>query len=184
MHDFKAYLDRRDQLLLDPSVVRAALLHGGIIWRLAVDSLFFINRGGIDWDAILFHESEAVTLSQQDLGVIVGMYTVWTGKLISLTFNETQFLTQRFTGEANVDKELSWWPQHAQWKQSNANVLYWSQSCESWYQNRLKGIIGNTLDVRSGRQWRQALNLFSQTAKIMEANEANSQRFLRSLTDL
>lgn len=184
LHDFKAYLDRRDQLLLDPSVVRAALLHGGIIWRLAVDSLFFINRGGIDWDAILFHESEAVTLSQQDLGVIVGMYTVWTGKLISLTFNETQFLTQHFTGEANVDKELSWWPQHAQWKQSNADVLYWSQSCESWYQNRLKGIIGNTLDVRSGRQWRQALNLFSQTAKIMEANEANSQRFLRSLTDL
>lgn len=181
MFDFKAYLDRRNQLLMDPSVAQSALMQGGIVWRLAVESLQSIYQDGVDFEAILFHDSDFVRLTQQDLGVIVGMYTIWTGKHPP-SCARSQNLILTLTGEASVDKELSWWPQHGQWKQSNIDVLYWSNGCESWYQRRSHGILHGKLDVRSGRQWRQALTFFNQTGKVMEQNETYSLKFLQSLT--
>lgn len=78
-YDYCAYVEHRNKLLTDRAIARAALMQGGIIWRLTVESLSEIH-GTVDFDAILIEELEVVTLSQEDLGIIVGLYNVWTGE--------------------------------------------------------------------------------------------------------
>lgn len=45
----------------------------------------------------------------------------------------------------------------------------------------MSGIERGTFDVRSGRQWRQALTFFSQTGRLRKQVELYSQSFLRTL---
>lgn len=85
-YDYCTYVEHRNKLLSDRAIARAALMQGGIIWRLTVESLNQIH-GMIDFDAILREELEVVTLSQEDLGIIVGLYNVWTGELNFNYFN-------------------------------------------------------------------------------------------------
>lgn len=183
VYDFKAYIARRDDLLKDPNVARAALLQGGIIWRLTLDSLRSIH-GSVDYRAILSQATENVRLTQHDLGVIVGMYTVWTGMTILFITTREQCILQfilLYTGVALVDKELSWWPQQSQFLGSNLDLLHWTSACENWYTTRMSGIERGAFDVRSGRQWRQALTFFSQTGRLRKQVELHSQSFLRTL---
>lgn len=79
--DFKAYIKRRNDLLREPSIVRAALMMGGIIWRLAVDSIQD-NYDSVDFAHILSNDSEVTQLTHFDLGVISGLYIIWTGKCL------------------------------------------------------------------------------------------------------
>lgn len=183
VYDFKAYVARRDDLLKDPNVARAALLQGGIIWRLTLDSLRSIH-GSVDYRAILSQATENVRLTQHDLGVIVGMYMVWTGMTILIITTREQCILQVIllhTGVALVNKELSWWPQQSQFLGSNLDLLHWTSACENWYTTRMSGIERGTFDVRSGCQWRQALTFFSQTGRLRKQVELHSQSFLRTL---
>lgn len=77
--DYQAYVDRRNNLLKDPSIVRAPLMKGGIIWRITIDSIYD-NYGAIDLTNYFTNEVEEIELTKSDLGVIVGLYLVWTGK--------------------------------------------------------------------------------------------------------
>ena len=77
--DYQAYVRRRNDLLKDPSVVRAALQMGGIIWRLTVDSIID-NYGSLDFRNFLTTDIEVIRLTNHDLGLICGLYLVWTGK--------------------------------------------------------------------------------------------------------
>lgn len=77
--DYQSYIERRKELLSDPVIVRAALMKGGIIWRLTIDSIRDLE-GGVDFTRYLDDDLENVQLTQRELGIIVGLYLVWTGK--------------------------------------------------------------------------------------------------------
>lgn len=78
-YDYQSYIRRRNTLLRDRGIARAALQQGGIVWRLTVDALSEMHQN-FDFQGILEEDLEAVSLSQEDLGVICGMYKKWTGK--------------------------------------------------------------------------------------------------------
>lgn len=78
--DYQSYIARRNTLLSDPVLVRAALMKGGIIWRLTIDSIRALE-GKVDFTRYLGNDLETIQLTQRDLGVIVGLYLIWTGKI-------------------------------------------------------------------------------------------------------
>ena len=78
--DYQAYVRRRNALLRDPSVVRAALQMGGIIWRLTVDSISD-NYGDLDFSRFFGTDIDHIRLTNHDLGIIVGLYLIWTGEI-------------------------------------------------------------------------------------------------------
>ena len=78
--DYKAYRDQRKRLLSDVAIVREALKFGGIIWRLAVEAYCEEHGGTINFEEILEAPLEQISLSERDLGIIVGLYKVWSRK--------------------------------------------------------------------------------------------------------
>ena len=93
--DYHAYVQQRSALLADPRVARAALMRGGIVWRLAMSTLSF--------DDVLHGPTAAVTLyrrgvafktrdssvelyddglSQLEYDIICGLHHCYTGKYI------------------------------------------------------------------------------------------------------
>ena len=78
-YDYQTYIRRRNELLSNPAIARAALKCGGIIWRLTVDALTELH-GNISFRDILGTALEEIQLTQEDIGIIVGLYNVWTGE--------------------------------------------------------------------------------------------------------
>ena len=176
--DYQAYVSRRNELLKDPSVVRAALQMGGIIWRLTVDSIID-NYGKLEFSNFLTSDVEVIRLTNHDLGLIVGMYLVWTGNNVFI-FIET-LLIYYITGEGVMDKTSSWWPQHFQWQDSGIDVRYWSSSCETWFQRRIEALRNKGYTVRQGKEWGNSLKLFKETIRLVKRNEQISLKFIHSL---
>ena len=77
-YDYQAYIQRRNDLLSDMTIVRAALKYGGIIWRLTIDALTDLH-GEISLRDIIQMSLEDVQLTQEQIGIIVGLYNIWTG---------------------------------------------------------------------------------------------------------
>jgi hypothetical protein len=93
--DYRAYVQQRSALLADPRVARAALMRGGIVWRLAMATLSF--------DDVLYGPTAAVTLhrrgvsfktrdssvelcddglTQAEYDIICGLHHCYSGKYI------------------------------------------------------------------------------------------------------
>ncbi|KAK7677656.1 hypothetical protein QCA50_019347 [Cerrena zonata] len=91
--DYKAYVHRRLQLLKDPRVAGAALRHGGIVWRLAMESNIPTECGVVpeldakvfDWEWAHTAEATMVTcrLSVDVLDAIVGVYKAKANKQLT-----------------------------------------------------------------------------------------------------
>ncbi|KAG2751383.1 hypothetical protein P692DRAFT_20727476 [Suillus brevipes Sb2] len=106
---------------------RAALLRGGILWRLALHSLSFNSLPsaliGLSRNAVPFGQMLTINdithfdddLSEEEVDFICGTYYVYT-------------------------KKLSWWPRPLAWAGSGLDVGFWSERCESWFQTRLENI--------------------------------------------
>lgn len=80
--DYQDYVKRRNYLLSDRTVARAALMQGGLIWRLTLDALFEMDQS-TEVETYFTPEDmdmEPTYLTQEDLGVIVGLYKIWTGE--------------------------------------------------------------------------------------------------------
>jgi hypothetical protein len=99
--DYHAYEQERAALLSDPRVARAALLRGGIVWRLAVAILSFDNvLDGPTTAATLQHQGIIIRtsddsvdlcddgLSQLELDIICGLHRCLTGWFL-LSFSTT-----------------------------------------------------------------------------------------------
>ena len=88
--DYFAYKQQRAALLSDPRVARAALLRGGIVWRLAVATLSFddvlegptstatLQRRGMVIRTIWLTCVSDDGLSQRELDIICGLYHCFT----------------------------------------------------------------------------------------------------------
>ncbi|THH14954.1 hypothetical protein EW146_g5451 [Bondarzewia mesenterica] len=167
--DYAHYEATRDAFLAHPRA-RAALLQGGILWRLALHAVGFgaVIVGPTD---TVFEAGKAVLasptmaawdddLSQGEMEVISGVYRVFTGNSMDMA-------------------EMSWWPQHKTWCESGLDVGYWSSLCEDWFQNRLSQIRDNWATLRSAREWRSSLRFRSkETRQLEDANERAARNYL------
>ncbi|KAG1883643.1 hypothetical protein F4604DRAFT_1575390 [Suillus subluteus] len=113
---------------------RAAFLHGGLIWQLALHSLGFDHLPslvkGISTEAVpfgdLFVEDGGQTyyddgLSEEEIDFMCGTY----------------YIDLR---ECDGLEVVSWWPWPNAWNASGLNVSFWSARCKDWFQTRLGNI--------------------------------------------
>ena len=147
--EYAAYELCRAQLLRQ-SRGRAAVLKGGIVWRLAVETL-----GDYALDVVLDGPSPEVLL--------YGEETVWEdGHLWDDTLNE-QLLNlicgvyRVFNGNGTQCTDLSWWPKQSTFEASGLNVGFWSPDCEQWFIKRRREIAQGSATFKSADQWYKAL---------------------------
>ncbi|KAI0771725.1 hypothetical protein BC629DRAFT_1595493 [Irpex lacteus] len=172
--DYKAYMRARDKLLHGPAG-RAALLQGGIVWRLARHACTLEETAkGADVENEAAHAhmylqrlggetyGEAV-LSTQDMYIIVGVYRVFLepGKTKGQSANTkdspaNDSPAQRKRRPANVSI-TSWWPTDETWSTSGYGTGYWSHAAEIWFQRRLRMLREGKAKAMSQNEWRKSL---------------------------
>ncbi|KAF8576635.1 hypothetical protein K439DRAFT_1366690 [Ramaria rubella] len=143
---------------------RTALMHGGIVWHLAVEHICLESVLIGPTDEVFRigevirpdgeHEYWDDTLSEEELNLICGVYHCETG-----------------------DKDLLW-PKPSSWSHSGLNVGYWSPAAEVWYQNRLAHIQDNTAELYHAKKWKVAVAMHRKTFKVADFNSNFSASFL------
>ncbi|KAG1901221.1 uncharacterized protein F5891DRAFT_1187916 [Suillus fuscotomentosus] len=178
--DYIVYKQHRHKFMNQPCA-RVALLHGGLIWRLALHSLSFnvlpsvldgISRQAVPFGLMLDINGQTYfddELSEEEVDFMCGMYHV-------------------HTNDGNVEI-VSWWPRPQAWAVSGLNVGFWSSQCESWFQSCLDNIRQgvsrkrhkSTNDANSpmtGTQWKGSLKFNLGTSKMMKNVNAACCSFL------
>ncbi|KAI0083226.1 hypothetical protein BDY19DRAFT_871073, partial [Irpex rosettiformis] len=144
--DYLAYVDRRDRVIQGDHG-RAAFLAGGIVWRLAVESMpdyFSVLDGPGQFPTIadyVFVNGRGYvddTLNDHELAVICGTYRLLPGMNKSLNY-------------------MSWWPPASVWKDSGFDVGYWTPSNEEWFQGRLLKIMSGAEGPKEATDWKRSL---------------------------
>ncbi|KIK31445.1 hypothetical protein CY34DRAFT_103292 [Suillus luteus UH-Slu-Lm8-n1] len=167
--------------------MRAAFLHGGLIWRLALHSLGFDHLPsvieGISTEAIPFG----------DLLVGDGGQTYYDD---GLSEEEIDFMC----GTYYIDLRewttvVSWWPRPNAWNVSGLNVGFWSARCEDWFQTRLGNIQEGVSRTRhaltndtngpiTSTQWKCSLKFQPATNKITRNMSAACYDFMARASDV
>ena len=171
--DYCSYVNIRNKFLQIHSG-RAALLRGGIIWRLAMDALGYesaleqvlagpsadcVDFGGMPQYLADGSELWDDVLSDEEVDLICGVYKASTGEFLSLRVPLYSLVTM-LAVNANQTQDLSWWPKFTCWKGCGLDVGYWSIDCETWYVARREAILKNDTRIgklRNATQWRNAL---------------------------
>ncbi|TDL13642.1 hypothetical protein BD410DRAFT_707328, partial [Rickenella mellea] len=165
--DYAAYEAARDNFL-QQGHARAALLKGGIVWRLAVEYL----------------GPNAVYTGPSERALTCGNVLYIDGKRHcddSLTSDEVDFICgvyQVYTGHGFQVSHKSWWPKQATWEKSTYNVGYWTRFAEEWFQARLVLIRNNTATLKSATEWYETFGKKGKTLKLARINEKSARRFL------
>ncbi|KAH0825654.1 hypothetical protein J3R83DRAFT_8830 [Lanmaoa asiatica] len=166
--DYESYEEARVTLLNRP-YARAALLKGGILARLARESLDVVSAAqGPSIDVFFhgtsrrssdgqFHWDDDLSASEADL--ICGVYKSPTGQ-----------------GVQTVD--LSWWPKQSTWVGSNVDVGYWSPENEVWFRARLAKICAGEAQPQSATRWVNALKKHKHTSRIVQNYRFAAATFL------
>ncbi|KAG1906106.1 uncharacterized protein F5891DRAFT_1182295 [Suillus fuscotomentosus] len=147
---------------------RAAFLHGGLIWRLALHSL------GVD------HLPSVLDCGQTyyDDGLLL---------------EEIDFMCRTYYIDHRDGSEVvSWWPQPNTWNVSGLNIGFWSARWEDWFQvclgNLQEGVsrmrhslTKDTNGPMTSTQWKRSLKFQPATNKIMRNTSAASYDFMTKI---
>lgn len=186
--DYRAYVERRLQLLRDKTVAIAALLLGGIVWRLAMESNIDLNsvissspedmlptlRQVRDGEKV-FVES---VLSQEQLDVICGVYKVYTGKQVPGT---TSYMLSHTAGKGEQVAEVSWWPKVHTWNNSGLSCGHWTTQCEEWFRRRRDAVVAGTGIPKKPKEWQHTLKFnHLDTRKLIRAMEQPSPEVIQT----
>ncbi|KAM6490052.1 hypothetical protein JOM56_014631 [Amanita muscaria] len=167
--DYNAYEEAKNDRLKS-SVGRAALMRGGIVWRLAKDVVPVksvtkgpspgIKEDGYVWDTMDDFRLVDDSLSLRDEDVICGMYYVET--------------------KPNQYEQRSWWPQSNTWETCGYNLGYWTPDCETWYRKRWEEIRGGEAELHNATKWRSLLRRRAGlTKKFRDGIDVLSDSFLQ-----
>nr|VWP02666.1 Candidapepsin-5 (EC (ACP 5) (Aspartate protease 5) (Secreted aspartic protease 5) [Ganoderma boninense] len=131
--DFEAYEFSRSYIFRDPRIARAALLAGGILWRLAIEEVVpdlvldgpdpLSTQLGIGFrlrdekDGYVYMDDQ---LTAVEVGSIVGMY-----------FEKSEQHRIKW----DRDTCPTWWPLPAYFKGSALDYPVWTPVAENWYQS-------------------------------------------------
>jgi hypothetical protein len=174
-NDYAGYEARRTAFLALPRGRKAAL-EGGIVWRLAINSIE-LRHVLIGPSDDVFEYGSAIAcdsngeelwddaLSESELNLICGVYNV-----------------QTHSGQTS---DSSWWPKQSVWKTSGLNVGYWSVGCETWFKKRLDAIRNGTARLRTSAEWRSSLKFWRGTGPfITNSRHAAAAYLLDTPSDL
>lgn len=76
--------------------------------------------------------------------------------------------------------DLSWWPKASVFATSGLYPGYWTPSCETWYQARVKAISENSAKLYTATEWKNKLKLHRPIQKLVAANIQNAKSYLSS----
>lgn len=167
-YDFKQYEEHLRVFFLDRSKARAALLRGGLSWRIARE----IIGHNLDYAVMSGPSSQArtyITLSSSEL---------WEDRLSESELDFICGVIPIFTGNHNQIQEPSWWPRVSAFDKSALNVGYWSHSAEHWFCQRLEKIRSGNETAKSPTQWKQSVKLWKPTTGLVTRNEEAASKFL------
>ncbi|KAI0643574.1 hypothetical protein C8Q79DRAFT_914497 [Trametes meyenii] len=168
--DYCIYEARAYEILTSPRG-RAAILEGGLIWRLALE--IFGNQ--VHRRAV---EGPSEGVSKYAHKVAVGRETYFDD---ALTPEEIDIICGTYKiaeSSSNDPTHLSWWPRPTQWMSSGLNLGHWSQLAERWFVRRLDSIRrGNALPL-SGKTWKSNMRFHSGAIKLRYAVHEESELFL------
>ncbi|PBK61852.1 hypothetical protein ARMSODRAFT_863277, partial [Armillaria solidipes] len=174
IEDYQSYVRRRRQLFENNEVLRAALKHGGLIWRLAVE----IEPQRFE-DVVLSGPSRRVTqiggvhrtadgdelwdemLTKDQIDIICGVYK-----------------KAESDRRGQLTEHVSWFPKPTAWKGSGLDVGFWSADDESWYLHRVAKYLDGDFKCENQTEWRKSLKLCRDAPKVSEALETASRIFL------
>ncbi|KAK0490764.1 hypothetical protein IW261DRAFT_36988 [Armillaria novae-zelandiae] len=182
--DYISYVRRRAALLRDPVVASAALMHGGIIWRLAmehVDDFGVVLRRPAD-DILRYGKCHTVTvlgrekhdirmceasLSESQMDVICGVYKVY----------------NRSCNGYSLTQDISWFPKDGSFKKSALNVGFWTADTEQWYTRRVDMYLSADSEKSCLNQasWRSSARLWRCAIATYKGLETVSRRFVDRL---
>ncbi|OJT07017.1 hypothetical protein TRAPUB_2129 [Trametes pubescens] len=172
--DYHVYEARAYEILRSPRG-RAAVLHGGIIWRLAIEILGGepSNLANIGPSTDVFDHGQAIrprhgppyyddALSPEEIDIVCGTY-----KIMESGHKDPVY--------------YSWWPRPAQWNYSGMNVGYWTPFCESWFNTRLQAIRASNATPHGSKEWRNKITFYQGARKLRRAVEVVSEKFLKDV---
>jgi hypothetical protein len=159
--DYIAYEHVR-QYFLGQRIARAALMKGGITWRLAYE---FMNPG------VVLEGPGALTRAYAQGYVLADPCPRGAYVDDELTDEELWVLVGGYcvpTDQENSDqtKLLSWWPRPSLWARSAYELGIWTPAAEEWYQNLVSKYRQGTQQPRSGREWEKVISNASRRRKV------------------
>ncbi|KAK0196725.1 hypothetical protein F5146DRAFT_1129524 [Armillaria mellea] len=186
MEDYQSYVRWRWQLFQNNEILRTALKHRGLIWRLAVEIEFkrfdevvlsglsrrVTQIGGVHctvdgdelWDEVL---------TEDQIDIICGVYKVeWVEEKVQSR--------KKPEGDrrGQLTEHVSWFPKPTAWKGCGLDVGFWSADDESWYMHRVAKYLGGDFKCENQTEWRRSLKLCREASKVSEALEMVSRAFL------
>lgn len=129
VEDFAAYENYRWFMLSSPRVGRAAMLSGGILWRLAVedaipdvvlDGPLCSNSHGAFSAVVGGKPFVDDALTEDEISVLIGTY-LQSSKIPGQCYKK------------NNATLLMWWPTLVEWNKSSLHSGFWSPQVEDWY---------------------------------------------------
>ncbi|KAK0462939.1 uncharacterized protein EV420DRAFT_1521732, partial [Desarmillaria tabescens] len=179
--DYAYYVRKRGTLLEDPAIARAALMHGGLIWRIAMEHVsssdVILSGPGQDMGRYgMRHTLEpqggsrdrchlwTESLSEDQIDIICGVYRIYRSTSASNSFTQ----------------DLSWFPRQRSFTSSGLDLGHWNADAEDWYQRRVQLYVMGDPKGRclNQSQWKGNIRLWRTTIRTFKGIEAVSQGFL------
>ncbi|EPQ51306.1 hypothetical protein GLOTRDRAFT_96480 [Gloeophyllum trabeum ATCC 11539] len=160
--DYTSYVHRKESFITGYPHSRAALLEGGILWRLALDALH-----GTAEDILCDGPSAAAV--RNGYGCLLarvddkeGWYEENIDAMEEACIIGTYFI-QTTPGQW---AEYSWWPKSTNWSASGFGAVgYWTNGAEEWYQGQVRDIMaGKAYPLKQG-DWRLKLRHHASSVK-------------------
>ncbi|KAF8798504.1 hypothetical protein BYT27DRAFT_7264657 [Phlegmacium glaucopus] len=164
-NNYFAYKQQCAALLSDPGVARSALLHGGIVWRLAVATLSF--------DDVLEGPTTAATLQR------CGIVTNTSDSSTLCDDGLSQLELDIICGQGNNYASKSWWPMDSNW-QKNAQHTHWTERSDHFFRTRHQKLQAGTAEPLNFEQWRQNICGSSSTWRVNNFVTSSYQKFVEA----
>lgn len=176
-YDFAAYEEMRDNLLRrDPRIGRAALLSGGLLWRLAIEYLapdIVLDGPG----ELAYAYGIGFTFCDRDGAVYVED---------GLTDSEIRCIIGTYVREPTERNNVrgyaypSWWPDPIRFEESSLDFGWWSPIAERWYRKMRAEYRTGSKPPRTASEWRASIrNRDKRARRFTEMNRDAAAEFLR-----
>ncbi|KAK0450502.1 uncharacterized protein EV420DRAFT_1646423 [Desarmillaria tabescens] len=179
--NYMSYVGRRKQLFRSNEVLRAALKHGGVPWRLAMEvSEDFVTSGPSSRVTEVggFYKTEEgdelwdEMLTEDQINIICGVYKVEREESAGKSGKKGDDC-------GRLTEHVSWFLKDASWRGSGLDVGFWSADAESWYQRRVKKYLDRDFKCENQTEWKKLLKLWREAQKVAEHLETLSRSFLQ-----
>ncbi|EPQ49816.1 hypothetical protein GLOTRDRAFT_97353, partial [Gloeophyllum trabeum ATCC 11539] len=162
--DYKCYVRRRDQFMRSFPHARSALRQGGILWRIAIDSLGL----ALAEDKVRHSLSQTVPKTGHGVSFVAAINEneVWYEDALSPE-EEAYLIGTYFIPVRNgTMAESSWWPKPNTFASSPYHFAgHWTTGAEIWYQDRLVDIRNGTAMPLTQAAWGKDLRNFLPRAR-------------------